>query len=78
MTYLKVPNNISNPHSRTPTCTAEDFLGQGTGQSPNDIGFAFLSSSEDLPDNLNIVKHSDTNPYEMNNYLTDFREHGVF
>ena len=49
-------NDISDPHSRIPTCTAEVFFGQGTGQSPKDIGFTFLPSSEDLPDDINIVK----------------------
>ena len=48
-------SNISNPHSRIPAYTAEDFFGQGTGQSPKDIGSTFLSSSEDLPDDINIV-----------------------
>ena len=48
-------NDISNSHIRIPACTAEVFFGQGTGQSPKDIGSTFLSSSEDLPDDLNIV-----------------------
>ena len=72
-------NDISNPHSHIPACTAEDFLGQGTGKSSKDIGFTFLSSTEDLPDDLNILlKIWDTNPYKMNNFLTDFREYCVF
>ena len=50
-------NDISNSHRRIPTCTGEVFFGQGTGrQSLKDIGSTFLSSSEDLLDDINIVK----------------------
>ena len=67
LNYLQSPSNnchtgsndISNSHSRIPACTAEDFedfFGQGTGQSPKDIGSTFFSSSEDLPDEINIFK----------------------
>ena len=40
-------NDISKPQT---------FFGQGTGQSPKDIGSTFLSSTEDLPGDLNIIK----------------------
>ena len=64
LNYLQSPSNnchtgsndISNPHSRIPAGAAEVFFGQGTGQSPNDIGSTFFSSSEDLPDDINIVR----------------------
>jgi len=64
LNYLQSPtnnchtgsNDISNPHSCIPACTAEDFFGQGAGQSPKDIGSTFFSSSEDLPDDINIIK----------------------
>ena len=62
LNYLQSPSNnchtgsndISNPHSRIPACTAEVVFGQGTGQSPKDIGSTFFSSAEDLPDDLDI------------------------
>ena len=54
---LAAMTSATHTDASIPACTAEVFFGQGTGQSPKDIGSTFLSSSEDWPDDINIIKN---------------------